>query len=209
LRLDPQASESLVVLAEIQLAMQNVDGAERSAHEAARLVPGGVQARDLLGRVALIKKNLPAAENYFRSALALEPTRAQTLYNLSAVLLRQGRTAEAAEVFQAAVRLQPQDPFLLRALANVTSKEAVIGAVVFSWLTWSGLSRLSSGLPAAVRVVITVAVIGVCAALVVRVWYLRRQFVGRLSAGSAPSQRSTRGIHHRRTSGHLDTRSSR
>ncbi len=198
LRLEPQASESFVVLAEIQLAMRNVDGAERSAQEAARLVPGGVQARDLLGRVARIKKNLPAAENYFRSALALEPTRAQTLHNLSAVLLRRGRTAEAAEVFQAAVRLQPQDPFLLRALANVTSKEAVIGAVVFSWLTWSGLSRVSSGVPTAVRVVITVAVIGVCAALVVRVWYLRRQFVGRLSAPTMAVAKIERKFQRRR-----------
>ena len=182
LRLDPQASESFVVLAEIQLAMRNVDDAERSAQEAARLEPNGVQARDLLGRAALIKKNLPAAENYFRSALALEPTRWQTLYNLSAVLLHQGRAEEAAEVFQAAVRLQPQDPFLLRALANVTSREAIIGALVFSWMTLSVLSRFSFGLPASARAVISVVLIAACAAFVFKVWSRRNKFVGRLSA---------------------------
>jgi tetratricopeptide (TPR) repeat protein len=157
-----------------------------------------VQERDLLGRVALIKKNLPAAENFFRSALALEPNRWQTLHNLSAVLLRQGRAADAAEVFQAAVRLQPQDPFLLRALANVTSRDAIIGAVVFSWLTWSGLSRLSSGLPAAARVVITGAVIAVCAALVFGVWSRRNQFVGRLSAPTMAVAKIERKFQRRR-----------
>jgi hypothetical protein len=98
------------------------------------------------------------------------------------VLLQQGRAAEAAEVFQVAVRLQPQDPFLLRALANVTSREAIIGAVVFSWVTLSVLSRFSFGLPAAARAAISVVLIAVCAVFVVRVWSRRNKFVGRLSA---------------------------
>ncbi|MFY9824156.1 MAG: protein kinase [Thermoanaerobaculia bacterium] len=105
--LDPSNADTWRGLADISLAREDFDTAERDYKEAIRRQPRDRELQDLLGALYYRTGRYQQAEASFRRSIELAPDSIFGYRNLSAAYYSEGRYDEAAAQLQKALEIQP------------------------------------------------------------------------------------------------------
>lgn len=119
---DPKHKTAWDNLGRAQLALLDIDGAERSFNKQLEIDPKDAYAHSNLGRVFWLRGKLSDAEKQFRKQLEINPLDAYATSCLGHLLAALGRWSEAADVLSRAVQLQSGNdkdkPALIAALTK-------------------------------------------------------------------------------------------
>jgi tetratricopeptide (TPR) repeat protein len=100
---DPENPEILLDLADLEVALNNIDQAARMVDVVLRENPGHRRAKQIRGIVLFHKGQLAEAESVLLEALHLNPDPARIQYYLGRIYEQQGQTAKAVEHYRRAL----------------------------------------------------------------------------------------------------------
>jgi tetratricopeptide (TPR) repeat protein len=116
---EPDSILGLTELINVELAMDNVDGAISRLQGILESNPDHRAAHDLLGIAYMNKQDFAAAEAEFQKQLAINPDSSVVYAQIAQARIRQGNQGRAVEVYQQGLGRLPNDTRLLAGLAGL------------------------------------------------------------------------------------------
>jgi tetratricopeptide (TPR) repeat protein len=128
--IDPSSAEAECLLGMSELALSDLDAAQKDLNKALDFKPDLTAAHQALGALYLQQKHLKDARQQFRLILSSHPDDFQSLYGLGLASLLDHEPESALEQFNKALKIKPRDAGLLASLlqTQLQLKQHVVAA---------------------------------------------------------------------------------
>lgn len=122
---DPLNPKAWKRLAQVQLARNYLDQAEKSAQRAISLHPNDMETLMIQGYVAWKKKKYPEAKNIFRRIISREENNGLAYCLLGQCLQAEGKDPEALVYYAEALKINPEDSLAQKLMADIHKNDEV------------------------------------------------------------------------------------